>query len=352
MKRAYHLLFLSLSFILVQCGGEDEPNPDNETVLKDVDIVSPANGDQFVIGDDIVVNIQVNHPDLIDQLKLYVDDTLYADDLSLENHDFTISTKNSRVGYVNIYIEYEDGVGAIHHDNRQVTIFSDLTPEKKDVQIVNTYQHDKSSYTQGLEFYKGKLYEGTGQKGQSVLAEIDYNTGTKLRSVDLAPDLFGEGITILNDNIYQLTYMAGKCLVYDMSFNKINEFNYQGQGWGLTNNGHQLIMSNGSSQIVWRDPNTFQVVKKIDVFDHQSNVTQLNELELIDGILYANIYTDSRICAIDTLTGKVLSYIDCTPIIAQQQAGADVLNGIAHNHENGKVYLTGKWWQGFYEVKF
>jgi len=182
---------------------------------------------------------------------------------------------------------------------------------------------------------------------------VDLKTGGHKRNLPLDSKYFGEGMTILNDTIYEITYQSGICKVYDMNFNYIKEYNYSGEGWGLCNNGESLIMTNGSSQIVWRDPRTFSIIKKLDAFSNDTDITQLNELELIDGKLYANIYMDKRIVEIDTASGKILSFIDCTSLVSDGQViGADVLNGIAYNPETSKTYMTGKLWPTLYEVTF
>ena len=340
-----------LLLIIVRCAGDDNENPDPPVVEKDVWITAPSNDAQYVSGDPCTVKIEVNHPDLISDLQLWVDDTLFADSISLETQQFKFETTGGRVGRIPIYLKWKDGAGKERRDTRTIAVFSDIVPETKEVKIVQTYPHNPKSYTQGLEFYKGRLYEGTGQKESSLLAEVDLKTGAHLRITKLDNSIFGEGITILNDTIYQISYQAGKCFLWDVnSFEKITEFNYAGEGWGLCNNGKSILMSNGSDEIVWRDPRTFQVTKTIHIFDNQSNVAQLNELALIEGDLYANIYMDSKIARIDTASGKVLGYINCAPLVNAQPDGVDVINGIAYN--DGKIYLTGKWWPNLYEVSF
>lgn len=345
-------LLIALGVFLQGCKGEEEEEKEKEDLVEpDVAIITPGHDEKFTVGDEIKVKIEVNHPDLISDLQLYVDDTLYKDSLLLEDQELKVSTQNARVGFVPIYLKYKDGKGEEHRDNRTITLFSDIIPEYWETNMINAYPHDPKSYTQGLEFYKGRLYESTGQYGTSLVAEVELTSGQHLRKVDLDDAFFGEGITILNDQLYQLTYRAGKCFVYDINtLDIVNEFTYQDEGWGLCNNGSSLIMSNGSSDIVWRDPTTFEVTKTLQVFDNQSNLTQINELELIDGDLYANIYTDTRVARIDTTTGKVKTYINLAPLVNAQPPGSEVLNGIAA--WNGKIYVTGKLWHYLYEVKF
>ncbi|UKN00491.1 glutaminyl-peptide cyclotransferase [Paracrocinitomix mangrovi] len=351
-KGFYHwtLVFFT-SLLLTACAGEETTDEDIDHTVppkRDVQISSPLNGDQFVIGDEISVQVDVNHPDLIDELELWVADTLYQS-LDLTSTIVRIPTNNARVGDTKIFLKYKDGKGDEHRDNRNVTLFSDIVPSVCDVAIVNTYPHLVGSYTQGLEFYKGKLYESTGRRGLSVVANVDLKTGKHNQFVDLPKNIFGEGITIMNDTIYNISYTAQSCRLFDMNFNLLTEFTYEGEGWGLCNDGQYIIMSNGSSDLVWRDPRTFREVKRLQVFDNQSNVPQLNELELIDGDIYANIYTDSKIAQIDTASGKVKRYLNCASLVNAQQGYVDYLNGIAYN--DGKMYVTGKLWPAMYEIK-
>ena len=180
---------------------------------------------------------------------------------------------------------------------------------------------------------------------------MDLKSGGHLNKVDLESKYFGEGITILNDTIFQITWNERTCLLYDMEFNKIGQFSYDGEGWGLTNDGEHIIMTNGTEEIVWRDPATFEVVKTIHAFDNNKEQVNLNECELINGRLLINIYTETNIVEVDTATGKVLRTIDCSSLKAEQPAGVDHLNGIAYNDATGKLYLTGKWWPNLYEVE-
>ena len=321
-------------------------------VLPALQIKTPMNNDQFTVGDDIVLDIKVNRPAEIDLIEVYFDGELFSSDLIKENQLVTIPTLSSRVGKIEVKLNYVGTDGKNHGDVRNVILFSDVTPKLKELKVINKYPHDPKSYTQGLEFYKGNLFESTGQYGTSYVAETDLKTGLLKRQVDLDANYFGEGMTVINDTIYQITYRAGKCMVYDLEFNEINEFTYVGEGWGLTNDGVHLIMSNGSDEIVWRNRHTFEVVKRIHVFGDRDSVVQLNELELFNGSLYANIYTDSKIVEIDPKTGKVLSYIDCSAIVNEQPIGVDYLNGIAYDSLSNTIVMTGKLWPTLYHVSF
>lgn len=351
--RSLFYIFIS-GFALVSCSGEEpetiHDQPVNEPTLK---IISPANDDQFIVGDEVNVEIVITDSSKVKNLQFYFADTLYAENLNPVNQKFTVATPNGKVGFTKIYFSYTDEKGENHGDTRTIVFFSDIKPQSQTASIVTTYPHDKSSYTQGLEFYQGKLFEGTGRNGLSILGEVDLQTGNILRKIDIENNYFGEGITILNDTIYQITWNEGKCLVYNMNFEKIKEFNYDGEGWGLCNDGEYLIMSNGSNQIVWRNRNTFEIVKSIYVFSDETDTAQLNELELVNGHLLVNVYMEDYIIEVDTATGKVLSEINCSSLVKDGRvAGADVLNGIAYNPKTSKLYMTGKWWPKLYEVRF
>lgn len=346
-------LFVALVVPFVNSCSGDEPVEDPDIiVLPAMQITGLSNQEQFTVGDQIEFKLQVNRVEEIDVIEVFYDGEIFASELNKENQTISIPTSDSRVGKINVMLNYFGTDGKNHQEVRSIVLFSDISPEQKLLKVINKYPHDPKSYTQGLEFYKGNLFESTGQYGSSYVAETDFRTGLLKRQVDLDPNYFGEGMTIINDTIYQITYRAGKCQVYDLSFNPINEFTYVGEGWGLTNDGDHIIMSNGSDEIVWRNRHTFEVVKKIHVFDDKSSAVQLNELELINGSLYANIYTDSKIVEIDPATGKVLAYIDCSSIVKEQPIGVDYLNGIAYDSITDRIVMTGKLWPTLYEVSF
>ena len=345
---------LALSIFVISCNDEpDQPTKPKATVS--LKLVSPEHEQQYTIGDYIVVDIEVIDSTQISDLKLYVNDVLYTDQIESKTQSIKIPTDDSKVGFVSIFLVYNDTNGKARGVTRNVVLFSDVIPTQKIASIVNTYTHKSNSYTQGLEFYKGKLYEstGSGDHSESFIAEVELNTGKHSRTVSLDPVYFGEGLTILNDTIYQLTWQKQKCMVYTLDFKKISEFDYEGEGWGLCNNGKSLIMTNGTSKIVWRNPKTFEIEKEIYAFNDEADVNLLNEVELINGQLFSNVYLTNYIVEIDTTTGKVISKIDCAGIEEDGRVGnANVLNGIAHHSESGKIYLTGKLWPKLYEVKF
>jgi glutamine cyclotransferase len=222
--------------------------------------------------------------------------------------------------------------------------------------IVNTYPHDTTAFTEGLLFYKGELYEGTGEKGESKLMKVDLKTGKALRTMNLDKDYFGEGILIINDTVYQLTYQEHKVFMYSLGdFKKLKEFPLATEGWGMTTNGKEIIVSDGSSNLFYYQPGTFSLLRKQEITEAGSLRNNINELEYIDGYVYANQYLSNYILKIDPNSGKVVAKADLTDIDKKIKAAypkADVLNGIAYDAATGKTYVTGKNWPELYEIKF
>jgi len=243
--------------------------------------------------------------------------------------------------------------GTTYTDNRMIRVLSDVKPEIWIAEIVTTLPHLSSSFTQGLEFNDGILYEGTGQLGQSMVAQVNLNSGEIIKKMGLDGTYFGEGITILRDKLYQLTWQNQKCFVYNKSTLSIEkDLTYTGEGWGLCNDGTSLIMSDGTERIVFRNPETFQIERTIEVYDDFGPISKLNELEYIDGLIYANIWMTNSAVVIQPENGKVIAVIDGSILIKEGQNGGDVMNGIAYNFKTGKTYMTGKNWSKLFEVRF
>jgi glutaminyl-peptide cyclotransferase len=221
-------------------------------------------------------------------------------------------------------------------------------------EVVKAYPHDKGAFTQGLVFYQGALYESTGLNGSSSLRRVELETGKVLKKIEVPIEFFAEGLALFNGRLYQLTWQTQRGFVYDLdSFNKLREFSYAGEGWGLTRDAHSLIMSDGSSRIRFIDPNTFEVQRLITVQDNGRDVIQLNELEYIKGEIYANIWMDDRIARIDPQSGKVNAWIDLSGLLppeARTDPGA-VLNGIAYDESSDRLFVTGKLWPKLFEIK-
>jgi glutamine cyclotransferase len=239
-----------------------------------------------------------------------------------------------------------------------IAISSTASPSSVDVasyQIVHTFPHDPTSFTQGLLFVDGHLYESTGLRGHSSIRMVDVNTGRTLQKYDMPPDQFGEGLTEWNNTLVQLTWQAHKGFVYDrFSFALLRTFSYAGEGWGLTHDDKRLIMSDGTSDLRFLDPKTFRETGRIHVTSQNGQpVEDLNELEYVHGEVYANIWHSDRIARISPRTGKVLGWIDLTGLRDPRTVSNPdaVLNGIAYDSKDNRLFVTGKLWPKLYEIK-
>lgn len=222
-------------------------------------------------------------------------------------------------------------------------------------QIVHTYPHDAKAFTQGLIYVDGHLYESTGLNGRSSLRMVDLTSGKVLQKYDLPTEYFGEGLTDWGSTLIQLTWKARTAFIYDrFSFRVLKTFHYDGEGWGLTHDSTQLIMSDGTSYLRFLDPNSFKVTRRIKVIDESGRaVDNLNELEFINGEIYANVWHSDDILRISPQTGKVLGVIDLTGVIDKRElpGGDAALNGIAYDAANNRLFVTGKLWPSLFEIR-
>ena len=221
-------------------------------------------------------------------------------------------------------------------------------------EIIQTYPHDPQAFTQGLVIYEGYFYESTGLYGQSSLRKVEINTGRVLQQSDLPSEYFGEGLTIWEDSLIQLTWRENTGFVYNLDdFSPIEQFSYPNEGWGLTHDGTHLIQSDGTATLSFLDPKTYQVTETITVTDQDSEIDQLNELEYIRGEVYANIWQTDDIVRINPQTGAVLGWIDLAGILPEDSMtiNTDVLNGIAYDPESNRLFVTGKNWPNVFEIR-
>ena len=235
-------------------------------------------------------------------------------------------------------------IGAQGGDSAYVRAESYVVVEHENV------THDSDAYTQGLEFYQGRLFESTGKYGNSTLREVNLSTGEVIRSIDLNASEFGEGMTFVGDEIIQLTWKEGVAYRYDMeTFEVIANYSYEGEGWGLAYDGNHLIMSDGSDVLQFRNASTFELVSTLNVTLNNESLNRINELEMVNGLLMANIYQTEEIVAIDLVSGVVVEHIDASGL---KPAGGEVLNGIAFDSTTQSLWITGKYWSRMYNVTF
>jgi glutamine cyclotransferase len=221
-------------------------------------------------------------------------------------------------------------------------------------EVVNTYPHDAQAFTQGLIFQDGALVESTGLERHSTLRRVELQTGKVLQKVDVSPYFFAEGMTLFGGKIYQLTWKGEKGFVYDpKTFEKTGEFKYTGEGWGLTHDADSLILSDGTEEIRFIDPNTYAVKRTIKVTDSGRPVEELNELEYVKGEIYANVWHENRVARIDPKDGRVAGWIDLSGLLKQGDTTDEeaVLNGIAYDEQGDRLFVTGKLWPKLFEIK-
>ena len=221
-------------------------------------------------------------------------------------------------------------------------------------ELVRVFPHDPGAYTQGFAYRDGYLYEGTGRNGRSSLRKVRLETGEVIQQVDLEPEFFGEGITLVKDKVLQLTWKSGVGFVYDLnSFHLLRKFSYPGEGWGLATNGREIFMSDGTSEIRVLDSETLQEKRRLKVREGLTPVDQLNELEFVEGQIFANVWHSNRIARISPQTGDVVGWIDLTGILSPvyRLDSEAVLNGIAYDPTQKRLFVTGKLWPNVYEIR-
>lgn len=238
--------------------------------------------------------------------------------------------------------------------NNQIALLDGNMKGNYTYEVVKTLPHDTSAFTQGLVFYQGSFYESTGLQGQSSLRLVEVDTGKVAKKVSVPAEYFAEGMTIFQGKIFQLTWLNQKGFVYDLgSLQKEKDFSYYGEGWGLTNDEKNLILSDGTNKIRFIDPFSFEVLKTISVSENGQPIANLNELEYIKGQIFANVWQTNRIIVIDPSSGNVTASIDLTGILKPEDVTTqvDVLNGIAYDLSKDRLFVTGKLWPKIFEIK-
>lgn len=305
-------------------------------------------------GDDLNISLSVKLKDgELKETKLFVDSVLITSGQATEL-SYTLK-KFKQIGKhtLKAVAVKSDGVEGVYYKTFEV--LSDLVPEQLGYELVQSFPHNETFFTEGLEINNGFLYESTGENGKSAIYKTNLKTGKILQSVKLADRYFGEGITIFNNRIFQLTYKTKVGFVYEReTMALIDSFRFEStEGWGLTHDSQHLIMSDGTNVLTYINPTNYKSVKKLQVYDDKNQVVYLNELEYSDGYIYANVWTTNLIVKIDPNTGKVLSKIDLYGILTMVNPDkqVDVLNGIAIDPVTKKMYVTGKLYPKLFEIK-
>lgn len=349
-----YAILIATVFLFNACGG-DEPIKRGSLTPARFDL--PANNSSAKRGQSIRVQVEIPSPENVETVKIYTSDTvIYEGDASGATKAFEVSTANWKIGTNQISMTTKTKDSKSRTEHRIVKVFPDLIPTEYTAEVIKVYPHNTSFYTQGLEFDGDQLYEGTGGQGDgrlgpSVIAKVDLNTAEVQMKKTLENKYFGEGITIFGDLLYQLTWQENTCFVYDKNtLEEIRQITYTGEGWGLCNDGEQLIMSDGSERIYFRDPDNFSIKRVIEVYTNLGPVKGINELEYIEGKIYANVYTTNNIIIIDAETGIVTGNIDATMLALDYREGGEVLNGIAYKHSTKQLFVTGKDWPNMLEI--
>ena len=338
------LVVIFLSLILLSC---------DEDLSKDFQLSLKNESTTFTNSESISGTIKALKDHDISSVEIKLQDQ-QINQANIEEA-FTIDLSKLKLGHhlLQVELKVNDEVVKL---SKKIKILNDKTPELYTYEIINTYPHDILAYTQGLEFHEDTLYESTGQRGQSSLRKVDYETGKILNKVNLDDFYFGEGITILNDKIYQLTWQSQEGLVYDLNSMKLlNKFAYSEskEGWGLCNDGKHLYKSDGTDKIWTLNPNTLEEEDYIQPTTHKAVLNQMNELEWVDGMIYANTYQKDGVVIIDPKTGAVDGVVDFRGLRdkVKQHSRLDVLNGIAYHKDSKRLFVTGKNWDKLFEVK-
>ncbi|MEZ4796121.1 MAG: glutaminyl-peptide cyclotransferase [Flavobacteriaceae bacterium] len=341
------LLFLTILIAFtISCGS------DTKTESNDFSLTSNAsfnkNDQLYSISKDKTLELKINNPK-----KHTIDSVSYVYNNSKVNASVSLSDSKLGIQEVTATIYYNGTSQKLTHT---IQVLNDESPKVFGFEIVNEYPHDITSYTQGLEFFNGELFESTGQRGESKLRKVDYKTSEVLMNVDLEPQYFGEGLTILNNKIYQLTWESKTGFVYDVeSFEKIKDFSYNQskEGWGICNDGNFLYKSDGTDKIWTLDPETLEEKDYIQTYTNKGKIVGINELEWINGKIYANRYQLDGVAIINPKNGAIEGVIDFRSLKKKvtQHQGLDVLNGLAWNSETQTLFVTGKRWDKLFEVR-
>lgn len=362
-----YLYYFICIVLLCSCGGNTAKSRENTKVpvlaspqekikfVNSLKLTSPEKNQTYRYNDDITVTYENKERHPVDSVAIFLNGQQVTR-LRKDTNSYTFRLPEGKTGTNTIKVEswhpdHKKGIASV-----SIRIKPEKAPEKYSYKIEKVYPHDPKAYTQGLIFHDGYMYEGTGQYGESSIRKTDMKDGKVLSVLNIDNQLFGEGITIYKDKIYQITWRSRKGFIYDLkSFTLESTFQYNSEGWGITTYGDELIMSDGSNKLYHIAPSTFNIINQIEVYDHNGEVNQLNELEYIDGMVWANVWLTDRIVGIDPESGAVKAEIDMSKLLspaekAQLNDKDDVLNGIAWNPEKKTFYVTGKRWPKMFEI--
>ncbi len=337
------LAFSSLAALLVSCSGG------NTATSQLFDIQFEGNEIQFSQNQTIGISLKNKKRKIINNVTYSID----GQELTVKDNKLTLNIPKLGNKTIKASIDFDGGKGEVL---KNIKVLSATAPEVYTYEIINTYPHDQEAFTEGLEFYKDTLYESTGHNGKSSLRKVDFKTGEILNQIDLENAFFGEGITILNDKIYQLTWKGGTGFIYDLNeFKKVDSFKYgqSKEGWGFCNDGEKLYKSDGSEKIWFLNPTTLIEEGYIETVTNKSIFNKANELEYVNGKIYANVWQKESMMIIDATSGAIEGVINFGGLKSKvtQHDALNVLNGVAYNPKRETFFVTGKYWDKLFEIK-
>ena len=344
MKKYNFFTFILLSFTLLSCADKNNDAPlfsFDESKLKE----------QYLPEEVLELSIQNNNNKKVDSITYRINDTIIAVKKGLEK--LTFELKNQKFGYQNLKAEiyYE---GEKTETSSKIEVTSPIQPSLLQYKIINTYPHDPTSFTEGLEFFRDTLYESTGLNGKSYLRKYDYKSGKIYNQIDLEQQYFGEGITIMKDKIYQLTWKEKTGFIYNANTFKLEKtFTYDKEieGWGMTNDGTHLYQTDGTEKIWKKNPATQKMIDYVNVYSGSSKIPSINELEWINGKIFCNVWQKDAIAIVNPTSGAVESILDLSGLRTKiESPNAEVLNGIAYNPKTKTIFVTGKNWDKTFEI--
>jgi glutamine cyclotransferase len=362
-----YIIFLTVTLFLtwtISCSGrpgkktlaESAPalTSGEEISVKLIKMISPDENTGFKLHDQIKMVLAPEDNNKFPDSVMIFFDGKSVKTLKSEPWEYTVpSVFTGTTGRKSLKVVAYKGGRSQNTITRFMVIYSDVVPKKYGYKVIHSFPHDRDAFTQGLFYDRGVLFEGTGQENESSLREVELESGKVLRQLNLGSSLFGEGITLYKDKIFQVTWRSKVGFVYEKAtYNLINKIYYQTEGWGLTTINDQIVMSDGTNIIYYYEPETFTVVSRIEIYDNREKVDSLNELEYINGEIWANIWMSDRIARIDPASGKVLGYIDLKGILNDPDTDTKekVLNGIAFDKDRNRIFVTGKNWPKLFEI--
>lgn len=348
MKNTYRIFIILSLTLLISCSGEKHGRQSSESprIKNFSKIELPVSNQEIVMGQP--VGFEISSTQDVDSITLDFEDEV----LTFKQLTFNWGPKTAKTGKQNVKIRVFSGNQSETHYAR-IIVLSDITPTPMTYELIAEYPHRESAFTQGLFFIGDTLVESTGQKGASTLSKLNLSSSEVYSSTPLDNRYFGEGSTIWNNKIFYLTWTSQVGFTYDRNLKKTGQFNYTHEGWGMTTMGDTLVVSDGTETIHFLDPRDLSEIGSLEVYDHESKIDSINELEFFNGLIYANIWMKNIIITIDPKTGRVMDVIDMSGLEDQFQSNsADVLNGIAYRSNTDQIFVTGKNWPKLFEVKF